>query len=146
MLTTLNYFTILMMKVIAEEIFFTFHFGIRIQAFATNKLTHYLLDHGDYRYADFTYFIWMETRPLLLDRLFLFKIIVFKLKLTQLFRYTDFRIYFALLMGGAMRTIVSSPIFVQNIYIVTVVNCTKFKISCCYIFFNKPILLAYNGR
>ena len=31
-------------------------------------------------------------------------------------------------MGGATPTINSSPIFVKNIYIETVVTCTKFKV------------------
>ena len=39
-------------EAIAEEILFIYHFWwltwVRTQAFATNKLTHYMLDHGDY--------------------------------------------------------------------------------------------------
>ena len=37
-----------------------------------------------------------------------------------------------LYMGGATPTIASLAIFVQNIYIETIVACIKFEVSCCY--------------
>ena len=50
-------------------------------------------------------------------------------------------------MGGATPTIASSPIFLQNIYIGTVVTSIKFDVSCYYSFANIPILLlTYNSR
>ena len=87
------------------------------------------------RYADFIiYFIWEESRQLLLERLYLFKIFIFKLKLLvqklRTLAVTVIQIYrflYLLYMGGATPTIASSPIFVQNIYI--------FILSCCYQFF-----------
>ena len=83
------------------------------------------------RYADFIiYFLWEESRPLLLDRLFLFK---FKLKILVqklgTLAVTIFQIYkflYLFYMGSATPIIASSLIFVQNIYIQTVVTCTKF--------------------
>ena len=47
-------------------------------------------------------------------------------------------------MGGATPTIANLSIVVQNIYIETVVTCTKFEVSYCS-FSNIPILLlVYN--
>ena len=61
-----------------------------------------------------------ESRPLLLDRLFLSKIFIFKLKLLVQKSVTVFQIYrflYLLYMGDVISTIASLPIFVQNIYI-----------------------------
>ena len=90
----------------------------------------------------------------MLDRLFLYKIIfIFKLKLLaqklETLAVTVFQVYrflYLLFLEGATPTIASPTIFVQNIYIETVVTCTKFVVSCCYNFSNIPILLlAYDS-
>ena len=88
------------------------------------------------------------------DCLFLSEIFIIKLKLLvqklgtlAVAVFQIYRFSYLLYMGGAMPTIASLAIFVQNIYIETVVTCIKFEISCCYSFSKIPILLlAYNSR
>ena len=90
----------------------------------------------------------------MLVRLFLSKIFIFKLKLLihklGTLAVTVFQIYkkysYLLYIVGATPTI-APHFFFQNIYIETVVTCTKFKVSCCYSFSDIPILLfTYNSR
>ena len=72
------------------------------------------------RYVDFIiYFIWEESRPFLLYRLFLFKIFIFKLKLLvqklRTLAVTLFQIYrflYLLYMVGATPTILFITLFI----------------------------------
>ena len=124
----------------------TYKYGLQKDCEQIKIKTVQLLLQTWYRFeqcADFIiYFLWEESCPISLDRLFLSKIFIVTLKLfvqkLEILAVIDFQIYrfsYLLCIGGATSTTASSPIFAQNIYIETVVTCTNILRYLAVIFF-----------